>query len=468
MLRLSDHALAMASVETAEVKRRVLNHELRTVGRIEFNESSLATIAPRFDGYTQRLFVSVTGVTLRKGDHLAEVYSPEVLLAQKELLLLLDGGASTSMVDLARRRLALLGLTEAQVQALAERKELTDHVTLYSPVGGTVIEKGLVDGAAFKAGDVLYRIADLDTVWAQLEVFEPDLPWVAFGQSVRLTTESYPGRIFDGRVSFVRPSVGDTTRTISVPVVIENSDHALLPGMFVSATINATLRADGHAASTQPNGQYSCYMHPQISAVGPGECPKCGMPLELIHTTASASHHHTTAPPEPLRSPSYVCPMRCEGEKHYPDLIRCPVCKMKLVQVEAPSAPETVVTSDVPEDANDVVAVPATAVLDSGARHIVYVQKKPGLFEPRELTLGPKAGEYFLVISGLSPGERVAIRGGFFIDSQFQITGHPSLLYPGGLVEPPVHAHGGTASTAAPQITPSPVVPPAGSSGHKH
>lgn len=477
MLQLSEHAVSMASVETVAIERRPLSRDLRAVGRIEYNESSLATITPRVDGFAERLFVSFTGVEIRKGDHLAEVYSPELLVAQQELLIALQAGAGNSLAEVAKTKLRLLGLTEQQVTDLVEKKQTTDRVTLYSPISGTVIEKGIVEKASFKAGDALYRIANLDSVWVYLEIYEYDLPWVRYGQNVRITAQAIPGRTFDGVVTFVQPVVNEQSRTVRVPVYVDNKDHALKPGMFVTAIIAADLTSEGRAAPTGVEGRYSCPMHPQVLADEVGACPICQMPLEKIPDGAAAAGsdqhaaHDTTASAAPVPAAAkYYCPMKCEGEKTYDQPGRCPVCNMKLKEVQVVPAAAA--------QGSGVLAVPVSAVLDSGTRQIVYIEKSRGLFEPRELTLGPRAGEYFAVIAGLAGGERVVTRGNFLIDSQFQVTGHPSLFYPGGLHASMGHQHGGTAAPGGPNA-PTPTVPPAPSgdkppqpaqspAGHKH
>ncbi|MBN8644083.1 MAG: efflux RND transporter periplasmic adaptor subunit [Planctomycetes bacterium] len=478
MLQLSEHAVSMASVETVAIERRPLSRDLRAVGRIEYNESSLATITPRVDGFAERLFVSFTGVEIRKGDHLAEVYSPELLVAQQELLIALQagvGGGGNSLAEVAKTKLRLLGLTEQQVTDLVEKKQTTDRVTLYSPISGTVIEKSIVEKASFKAGDALYRIANLDSVWVYLEIYEYDLPWVRYGQQVRITAQAIPGRTFDGVVTFVQPVVNEQSRTVRVPVYVDNKDHALKPGMFVTALIAAELTSEGRAAATGVEGRYSCPMHPQVLADAAGECPICQMPLEKIPdgaaVTAVQDQHaiHDTLTPAPVAA-KYYCPMKCEGEKTYDQPGRCPVCNMKLKEV--PVVPAATAQG------SGVLAVPVSAVLDSGTRQIVYIEKSRGLFEPRELTLGPRAGEYFAVLAGLAEGERVVTRGNFLIDSQFQVTGHPSLFYPGGLHASMGHQHAGTAAPGGPNAStppapsapsgdksPQPVQSPA---GHKH
>lgn len=475
-LQLSEHALAMASVETVAIESRPLARELRAVGRIEYNESSLATITPRVDGYAERLFVNFTGVEIRQGDHLAEVYSPELLVAQQELLIALQAGsAGEALVNVAKTRLRLLGLTDEQIARLVDQKQTTERVTLYSPISGTVIEKAIVEKASFKAGDILYRIANLDSVWVYLEVYEYDLPWIRYGQTVRLSAEAIPGRTFEGLVTFVQPIVNDQSRTVRIPVHIDNKDHALKPGMFVTASIEASLTAEGRAAPTGVEGKYTCPMHPQVLSVTDGECPICEMSLEQIpgdpvevHGDASAhvahAHAHEAPPGEtPSLATKYSCPMKCEGEKTYDQPGRCPVCTMKLKEVPAEASASG--------STGGVLAVPVAAVLDSGTRRIVYVERARGLFEPRELTLGPRAGAYYPVLSGVSAGERVVTRGNFLIDSQFQVTGHPSLFYPGGLHATMGHDHGAAASDAGPaqpDAAPATSPTPAPTGGHKH
>jgi len=470
MLQLSDHALAMASVETTPVTRRELVRELRAVGKIQFNESSLATVTARVDGYAERLFVNFTGVEIKAGDHLAEVYSPELLVAQQELLIALQGGTAgqvNPLVETAKLKLRRLGLTEEQILALIDDNKLTDRVTLYSPIQGTVIEKSIVQSSAFKAGDALYRVANLDTVWVYLDVYEYDLAWVRYGQRVEVTTEAIPGRVFDGLVTFVQPIVNEESRTVRVPIHVENVDHALKPGMFVSAVIKSALAVDGRAAPTGVEGKFSCPMHPQVLRDESGKCPNCEMPLEKIPGSEQAvavhdEHADHSADNPDTAAAKFACPMKCEGAKTYDKPGNCPICEMKLEPL--PAAPST--------NAPGLLAVPITAVLDSGTRQIVYVEKSRGLFEPREVVLGPRSGAFYAVLYGIAEGERVVTRGGFLIDSQFQITGHPSLFYPGGLMGASAgHQHG---AASAPGSSPVDTLPtgaraPAGETGaHQH
>jgi Cu(I)/Ag(I) efflux system membrane fusion protein len=462
LLQLSDHALAMAHVATTPVARRELSRELRALGKIQYNESSLATITARVDGYAERLFVDFTGIDIKAGDHLAEVYSPELLVAQQELLIALQSGAGGQvgpLAEMSKLKLRRWGLTENQITSLVEHKKIAERVTLYSPIQGTVIEKSIVQNSAFKAGDALYRVANLDTVWVYLEIYEYDLAWVRYGQRVDLTAEALPGRTFEGRVTFVQPIVNEETRTIRVPVHVENKDHAFKPGMFVSAVIRSVLAGDGTAAPTGVEGKFSCPMHPQVLKDRAGACPLCEMPLALIpgaeQAAGVATQTNTVA-----AATRYACPMKCEGSKTYDRPGSCPVCNMKLKPVPAVSPAAT-----------SLLAVPVSAVLDSGTRRLVYVEKSQGLFEPRDVVLGPRTGEFFLVLKGLDEGERVVTRGGFLIDSQFQVTGHPSLFYPGGLMgDSSSHQHGEkpadeTTAGSAPEKAAAPAAAP---EQHKH
>jgi membrane fusion protein, copper/silver efflux system len=460
-MQLSEHALAMASIETAPILRRSLSKDVRAVGKVEYNESSLATITARVDGYAERLFVNFTGIDIRKNDHLVEIYSPELLVAQQELLIALSsggsGGADQTLVETASIKLRLYGLTDAQIEDLRATRRLTERITLFSPIDGTVTERSVVQNAAFKAGDALYRIADLDTVWVYLDIYEYDLPWLRYGQHVSLTTEGYPGRTFRGMVTFVQPIVNEATRTIRVPVHIENSDHTLKPGMYMSAIISAALGADGTASPTGVEGKFTCPMHPQVVHDADGTCPICEMPLEQIPLVGMETFAHVHDSPSSSAQPqlAYSCPMKCEGEQTYREPDRCPVCNMTLEEVVQPMSTA------------GLLAVPVEAVLNSGTRTIAYVEKARGLFEPRDVVVGPRAGEFYPVLQGLREGERVVTRGGFLIDSQFQITGHPSLFYPGGLHASMGHQHGmAESSVSGPQQPPHEGSPPA--TGHQH
>lgn len=400
MLELSEHARAMAGVETAPVQRRKMSREIRVVGKVQYNETALANITTRVEGYVERLFVDYTGIEVKAGDHLVEIYSPDLLVAQQELLIALDSQRNAALVESARRKLLLWGLTEEQVDDLVLKKKVIDRITLFSPIHGTVTEKMVVQKQMVKPGEMLYRLANLESVWVYLDIYESELPWIQYGQMVETKSEAIPGQRFSGRVWFISPVLNEETRTVKVLLNINNTERKLKPGMYVSAVIRAELLATGKPAPTGVEGQWSCPMHPLVVLPQGGECP---------------------------------------------------VCKMKLVQI--PGTP----ASAKPEG-GQLLSVPISAVLDSGVRKLVYVEKSKGQFLPVEIVTGPRTDDSYPVLSGLNEGDRVAVRGSFLLDSQFQVQGLPSLFYPLGQAAVSGHQHGG----AGP---PAPTAKPA---EHKH
>ena len=194
ILELSDHARAMANVETVAVQRRKMSREIRAVGKVQYNETALANITTRVEGYVERLFVDYTGIEVKPGDHLVEIYSPDLLVAQQELLVALESQRGSTLVESAKRKILLWGLTQEQVDGLVRDKKVSDRITLYSPIAGTVTEKMVVQKAMVKPGEMLYRLANLESVWVYLDIYESELPWVHYGQTVEIQLEALPGQ----------------------------------------------------------------------------------------------------------------------------------------------------------------------------------------------------------------------------------------------------------------------------------
>jgi Cu(I)/Ag(I) efflux system membrane fusion protein len=282
MLELSEHARAMASVETVTIERRKMSREIRVVGKVQYNETALANITTRVEGYVERLFVDYTGIEVKAGDHLVEIYSPDLLVAQQELLVALESQRNTNPVESARRKLLLWGLTQGQVDDLVRDKKVSDRITLFSPIRGTVMEKLVVQKAMVKPGEVLYRLANLESVWVYLDIYESELPWVQYGQMAEIKAEAVPGQSFTGRVWFISPALNEETRTVKALVNISNTEQKVKPGMFVSAVLRAEILSDGTPAPTGVEGQWSCPMHPLVLLPKAGECPVCKMTLVQI------------------------------------------------------------------------------------------------------------------------------------------------------------------------------------------
>jgi len=148
------------------------------VGKVQYNETVLANIVSRVEGYVERLFVDFTGVEGKLGDHLVEIYSPELVVAQQEMLIALESSRRTNLVESSTRKLLRWGLTQEQVDELVQNKKIHERLTLFSPIAGTVIEKMVVQKSAVRPGDVLYRLANLESVWVYLDIYEFELPWV--------------------------------------------------------------------------------------------------------------------------------------------------------------------------------------------------------------------------------------------------------------------------------------------------
>ena len=195
MLELSDHARAMASVETVPVRRRRLSREIRVVGKVQYDETGLAEVTTRVDGYVERLFVDFTGVEVKRGDRLVEIYSPDLVVAQQELLTALSVSRSSNLLESSTRKLLRWGVTQGQIDELRQSRKVQERLTLFSPINGTVTEKMVVEQSAVKAGEVLYRLANLETVWVYLDIYEYELPWVQYGQTVDIKSEALPDRV---------------------------------------------------------------------------------------------------------------------------------------------------------------------------------------------------------------------------------------------------------------------------------
>lgn len=422
-----------AGIETEPVKYRELIKEVRTVGKLDYNESRVAYIAARISGRVDRIHADFTGIRVKQDDHLVDIYSPELFIAQGELLRGLEAYEKATgdkifaqiNVDAARTKLRLLGILPAQLAEIEKSRKVSTHLTVYASIGGTVIEKNVRAGQYVKEGDMLYRIADLDPIWLYLDIYEYDLGWVRYGQAVEVTLEAYSNEKFQGVVTFIDPFLDDKTRTVKVRVNLKNPDGKLKPAMYASALIRVRLRPDGTPEPTGLEGKYLCRMHPEVVQDQPGRCPICEMQLDRVPQA-----------PRPAASGH-------EGHDHMDHAPKD--------QAKKPAG---------------VLAIRATAVLDTGRRKVTYRQRSDGAFELVELQLGARAevtddaGQsegYYPVFKGLKEGDRVVVRGGFLLDSQQQISGMPSLLYKEGQSASNLHSgHGG-----------APSAPPA-SSEHKH
>ncbi len=400
-MTLSEDAKVMSRIETAKVGRFFPSAQVRLYGNLVYDETSVARLTAYFPGRIDRLFVNYIGVSVQKGDHLAELYSPDLLAAFEELRQAKKTFESTAGTNdflhettkqtliASREKLRLFGLTQEQVRQVEFGEFDSDQLTIYAPIGGVVTHLAAREGDYLKTGDPIATVSDLSRLWLDLEAYESQLPLLRWGMPVTFTVEAHPGEVFDGRISFIEPIVDERTRTAAVRVAVDNADMRLKPGMFSTAVVRAKIAADGVVLSDELAGRWVSPMHPTYISDTPGVCPVCGMdmvPAESLGVVGDSS------------------------------------------QVEIP------------------LVIPRTAVLFTGVRSVVYVsvsdQEQP-TYEGRVVELGPRAGEFYTVRSGLKEGEEVVVNGAFRIDSAMQISAKPSMMMPeggggGG------HNHGGT------------------------
>jgi len=241
----------LIGVRTATATRESLTPTIRAAGTVQYAETRLSEINLKLDGWIRELFVDYTGQPIAKGQPLFTLYSPDLLATENEYLLALKTRdqlqnaqipdareRADQLVTSARQRLALWDLPEAELRALDEEHRAHDVVTFYSPVSGIVTEKSAIRGMHVTAGQTLYKIADLSTVWIEADVYERELPLIRVGGRATVTLDAYPGEHFDGRVVYVYPYVEEKTRTNKVRYEFSNRNGRLKPGMFANVELS--------------------------------------------------------------------------------------------------------------------------------------------------------------------------------------------------------------------------------------
>lgn len=324
-LSMSESSRALADIQTVELRRDVPQAEVRMVGRLVYDETREKSLTARFPARIDELYVNVTGERVERGQPLANVYSAELLTAQRELITAYQREPNSRLTAVAREKLRLWDLLPSQIDAILQSGSASDHFELAAPVGGVVVSKNVKEGDYVKTGEALLKIVDLSQLWLELEAYESDLAWLQVGQSIAFTTEAFPGETFTGEIAFIEPEVNAKTRTVGVRANVPNEDHRLKPGMFARGEVTAAVSAD----------------------------------------------------------------------------------------------------------AEQSLLVPATAVLRTGKRAVVYVEKTDAerpTYEGREIVLGSRAGDSFVVVDGLMAGDRVVTNGAFKIDSALQIQAKPSMM----------------------------------------
>jgi membrane fusion protein, copper/silver efflux system len=372
---MSETAKKLAEVETTPVKRRPAKMMVRMVGQVYEDETRQATLTARVDGRLDEMYINFTGVSVNKGDPMVKIWSPTLIKSQVELFETIRSDTDQAVLKGAEEKLIQYGMTQDQIDEIKKKKKPNLYVTLRAPISGVVTKKLALLGQFVKEGQDMYMINDFSRVWVKMDAYESDLPWIRYGQDVTFTTPAAPGRQFQGKVLFIDPMLDTKTRSVKVRVEADNPDFILKTGMFVSAELQAEVDSKGRVIKSEWAGKYVCPVHPRDEASAePGVCPDSKMQLR------------------PASSFGY--------------------------------------SDDLPQELP--LVIPASAPLITGKRSIVYVEV-PGerpTYELREVALGPRADEYYVVYKGLKEGERVVTKGNFKIDSAMQILAKSSMMAP--------------------------------------
>ena len=502
-VELAPFRVRQAGIKTAEVGYAPMTRTLTTVGNVAFDERRTAAIIAKVPGRSrvEKLYVNFTGQDVEVGQTLAELYSPELSQAIQELLnsARRAGSAYQPQTDVARsvaadrqemvrasaEKLRRWGLTQAQIDEILKKGKTDVTIPILSPISGHVFKKNVVEGQEVQEGFAMFEVADLHTVWVQAQVYEQQLGLIHLGQEVEARVEAFPGKSFPGKVEFVQPHLDPATRTVEVRFALENPGHGLRPGMFATVTLKTSV-ADSpefrtrstalrHAAggNATAEGQKVCpvtgaelgTMGPPVAVEVQGRkvwtcCDACPPKLKA----SPAKYLAKLAPPAAdagtvglqticpvtgakLGSMGDPIPVEVEGRKVW---TCCSACPPKL---KAQPAKYLARLAPAPED--EVLSVPESAVIDTGTRKVVYVESEPGVFEGREVVLGPLTGSRFPVLEGLAPGERVATAGTFLIDAESRINPGAAPAAPGDDARPkdgqtaPAKAGGHPARSAA-------------------
>ncbi len=249
-IRISTEKIQKLGVRTEAAMVRTLGKTIRAAGRIEPDERHIYAISPKFEGYVEKLHVNVTGQPVAKGQPLFEVYSPELVSAQREYAIALQGVQAMSgagaeaqagmkqLADSSLQRLRNWDLSSEQIAALVKSGEAKRTITFRSPVSGIVTEKKALQGMRFMPGESLYQVTDLSSVWVLADVFEQDIGLVKTGTKASVTINAYPGKTYQGRITYVYPTLKPETRTVPVRVELANPGGLLKPAMFAQVEMS--------------------------------------------------------------------------------------------------------------------------------------------------------------------------------------------------------------------------------------
>lgn len=312
-------------VRTTAVERSTLSRQIRTIGRVAYDEERIARLHPKYDGWVEKLFVDKTGELVTKGSVLLSIYSPQIVATQEEYLLALNSAeklkdspfadvreGAESLLRSTKERLQLLDVPERQINQLKAERKVMKGVRLHSPFNGIVMNIGAREGERITPETELFMITDLSRVWVIVDIYEDDMPWVRKGDTANMQVAGIPGRAFTGKVTYIYPYLEAKTRTLKIRLEFDNRDLALKPDMFANIDIQANKQVDA-------------------------------------------------------------------------------------------------------------LVVPSEAIVRTGTQEQVFIQRAPGQFEPRSVTVGVSANGQTQIVSGLKDGEIVVTSSQFLLDSESKL-----------------------------------------------
>ena len=323
--KLTKNAMALANIETSIVgEGEIENSAIKLSGKIVPNEEANTVQVSYFSGRIEQLNVSFTGEEISKGQLLATIYSPELYAAQQELITAVSLKESQpALYKAVRNKLKIWKLSENQIQQIETSGKVKENFPVYATVSGTVSEKLVAQGESVKQGQPLLKIANLNTVWANFDVYENQIDLFKKGQEISITSKAYVDKEFKATVAFIDPVLDTRTRTVKLRVVLNNPAGFLKPGMFVEGYIKGMI----------------------------------------------------------------------SGKE-------------------------------------EVLTIPASAVLWTGKRSVVYLKANPNapIFQMLEVTLGNKVGDFYEIVEGLKAGDEIVTNGTFTVDAAAQLQGKKSMM----------------------------------------
>ncbi|MFT5132363.1 MAG: Cu(I)/Ag(I) efflux system membrane fusion protein, partial [Gammaproteobacteria bacterium] len=244
-------------VRTVRAEQRSLSHNIRAVGRVDYDEERLARLHPKTDGWIETLYIDKTGEFVKKDTILLGLYSPQLVTSQQEYLLALSSlqalkdssyedirRGAEEMVISSRERLEFLDVPEHQIRELEKSHQIKKSLHIHSPFSGIVMKVGAREGQYVTPTTELYMLADLSNIWVYVDIYENEMPWVAIGDTALMEIASFPGEVFTGKVGYIYPYMEAKTRTNQVRLEFDNQDLRLKPEMFANVTLKASPQAD--------------------------------------------------------------------------------------------------------------------------------------------------------------------------------------------------------------------------------